>query len=259
MTRLDRRALFATGSAAALLSAAGISSAETPNRGGHLRVAVADPGLLNLLLRHAVFDALVEIAPDGTLRGELATGWTPQQGGRIWEFTLRDTARFHDGRPCGPADVAASLAAHPAVAHTNGTVFHLHQADPGFPLSLADWPVHPADDPGGVVGTGLYSVTHHRAGRQLSARRVTAHFKGDTAGWADRLDVICLPDATARAEAIAGGHVDIAVVDQPMPGVDILSSADLLLALSDAVLRPDRVGPGVLDDGRLPERWWLRG
>lgn len=263
MTRLDRRALFATGSAAALLSAAGISSAETPKRGGHLRVAVADQAMLDLLLRHAVFNALVEIAPDGTLRGELATSWRPLDNGCVWAFELRPDARFHDGRRCRAADVAASLLLHPAVEHIDtrgGVTIRLHAPDADFPLTLANCPIHPADDIDGHVGTGLYELTHHRPGRQWSARRVAPHFKDGAAGWAERLDVICLPDAQARAEAVQDGHVDVAVVEDAPDGIRTMTSADLLLAIRDGVACPDRIGQHApLDDGRLPERWWLRG
>ena len=41
MTRIDRRALFATGSVAALLAAAGVSAQAAPKRGGHLRVGLS--------------------------------------------------------------------------------------------------------------------------------------------------------------------------------------------------------------------------
>ena len=75
MTRIDRRALFASGAAAALLAATGASLADTPKAGGTLRLAVPRDDSLEQLARGAVFDTLTEIAPDGTLRGELATGW----------------------------------------------------------------------------------------------------------------------------------------------------------------------------------------
>ena len=66
MTRMDRRALFASGAAAALLAATGASLADTPKKGGTLRLAVPRDDSLEQVARGAVFDTLTEIAPDGT-------------------------------------------------------------------------------------------------------------------------------------------------------------------------------------------------
>ena len=57
MKRLDRRALFASGAAAALLAATGASLADQPRRGGTFRLAVPREGdLLASVARAAICD-----------------------------------------------------------------------------------------------------------------------------------------------------------------------------------------------------------
>lgn len=96
MTRslMDRRALFASGAAAALLAATGVSAASMPKAGGRLRMALSGAarsdtwgqgeGLFMQVARQGlIFDTLTEIAADGTLRGELATAWQGSADGRV--------------------------------------------------------------------------------------------------------------------------------------------------------------------------------
>ncbi|MBO8141524.1 MAG: ABC transporter substrate-binding protein [Firmicutes bacterium] len=57
------------------------------------------------LVRYAVRDGVgtTEVEP------ELATGWTVSDDGRVWTFTLRETARFADGTPVDAEAVAYSF------------------------------------------------------------------------------------------------------------------------------------------------------
>ena len=104
MTRarhIDRRALFASGAAAALLAASGVSAQSSPTRGGRLRAALSgaqrtdrfdsrqSQGLfMQVAMVGTVFDTLSEVAADGTLRGELATGWQGSPDARNWFLEL---------------------------------------------------------------------------------------------------------------------------------------------------------------------------
>ncbi|MDA0961817.1 MAG: peptide ABC transporter substrate-binding protein, partial [Proteobacteria bacterium] len=98
MSRLvDRRALFTTGAAAALLAASGVSLDAAPQRGGRLRLAVPRGDLFEAAARGALYDTLTDVGPDGLLRGELATDWTTDAQARDWRLTLRRDVRFHDG------------------------------------------------------------------------------------------------------------------------------------------------------------------
>jgi peptide/nickel transport system substrate-binding protein len=46
-----------------------------------------------------VFDRLIHLAPDMTVKRGLATDWSPSPDGITWTFTLRSGAQFHDGSP----------------------------------------------------------------------------------------------------------------------------------------------------------------
>ena len=86
MTRLDRRALFASGAAAALLAATGVSA--SPKRGGRLRAALSR-ALFDQATNATLYENLTEISADGTVRGELATAWASENDARVWRFNLR--------------------------------------------------------------------------------------------------------------------------------------------------------------------------
>ncbi|MCX8227384.1 MAG: peptide ABC transporter substrate-binding protein, partial [Sulfitobacter sp.] len=92
---MDRRALFATGAAAALLAATGVSAVAMPKPGGRFRMALSGAqrndswvhgnGLFMKVARQGlIYDTLTEVAADGTLRGELATDWQGSDDGRVW-------------------------------------------------------------------------------------------------------------------------------------------------------------------------------
>ena len=92
MKRMDRRALFASGAAAALLAATGVQAQVLPRSGGRLRAALsgasrddgwdlAPGGLFMLAAQHTVFEALTEVAADGSLSGVSICG-------RVSGFTM---------------------------------------------------------------------------------------------------------------------------------------------------------------------------
>jgi ABC-type transport system substrate-binding protein len=272
MTRIDRRALFASGAAAALLAATGASLADTPKSGGTLRLAVPRDDSLDQVVRGAVFDTLTEIAPDGTLRGELATGWKTDADARVWQFDLRENVQYHDGAELKVRDVLAVLDEIGQAETLGANVVRLELADPnpGLPFLLADNRYVITRDGQGVTplktanGTGCYLVERAEDGRHFLGRRVTEHYKDNQAGWLDALEVIVIPDAHVRAEALRDGYVDVAALPahEGLLGQRGLryhpSESDMALAIAGSVGLPRQVGQrGALDDGRIAERWWL--
>ena len=114
-----------------------------------------------------------------------------------------------------------------------------------------------------AVGTGRYRVERAQPGRQFLGRKVDGHYKGGRAGWADSIEIIVIPDAAVRAEALRDGYVDVAAL--PLPGglvdrgdfVFHPSAQDMALAAHRGVGVPRVIGAhGALDDGRIAERWW---
>ena len=272
MTRIDRRALFASGAAAALLAATGASLADTPKQGGALRLAVPRDDSLEQIARGAVFDTLTEIAPDGTLRGELATGWQTDAAARNWTFILRDDAMFHDGGALDVSDVIAVLAevGHAEAVAPNRLRLELARANPGLPFLLADSRFVVTRNGEGVTplsaanGTGCYRVERAEDGRNFLGRKVADHYRSGAAGWAETVEVVVIPDARVRAEALRDGYVDIAALPagedlRNLRGLRFYpSEAEMAIAVARHVGMPRQIGATrALDDGRIAERWWL--
>ncbi|OIQ33139.1 MAG: peptide ABC transporter substrate-binding protein [Alphaproteobacteria bacterium MedPE-SWcel] len=285
MSRLDRRALFSTGAAAALLAATGASLSNRPRRGGTLRFAVPRDGgdLLGQMARSAVYDQLTEVAPDGVLRGELATGWRSDDRAREWQVDLQSGVTFHDGTEMTAEDVVTSLEAHAGrgrlkweglrdirLSAEGGVTIALDQANPHLPYRLAEAGLVVA--PGGAVdvplarmsGTGLYQMERAQDERHFRARRVGQHYKDGLAGWFDALEFIVIPDAGVRAEALRDGYVDIAALprsEELLKRGGFLyhpSAEDMMLAATSQVAKPARVSTRApFDDHRIAERWWM--
>lgn len=279
MTRIDRRALFTSGAAAALLAATGTSLAAAPRAGGVLRLALPrESGLLDLVARGAVLDCLTEIAPDGLLRAELATAWESVEDARIWRFNLRRDVLFHDGTALQATDVVASLQGRFVAGGEQMAIvaldsqrieIHLSKPNPHLPYLLAG-PSYAIAPDGAVdlplarlVGSGCYRVERAQEARHFRAAKVVGHYKDGQAGWVDSLEVIVIPDASVRAEALRDGFVDVAALPQP---AELLkrggflfhpSAEDMALAARSDVGLPRVVGQqSALDDGRIAERWW---
>ena len=280
MKRMDRRALFASGAAAALLAATGVQAQVLPRSGGRLRAALsgasrddgwdlAPGGLFMLAAQHTVFEALTEVAADGSLRGALATGWQGADGGRVWGFDLRAGVRFHDGTPLRAQDVVASLADQvDGTVRAEGAgrvVVHLNHAQADLPYVLSGALIRPADAAARArgVGTGLYRVQKFDAGRQFIGVRIGDHYKNNRAGWFDTVEFVSIPAKEVRAEALRAGLVDAADVS----GADALADNRAFMHLPDAarcqqivhrdIGVPAEIGTRhALDDLRMAERWW---
>ncbi|MDC0659313.1 ABC transporter substrate-binding protein [Leisingera sp. SS27] len=279
MTRIDRRALFTSGAAAALLAAAGGSVNASPKPGGVLRLAVPREGrMLEQAARGAIYDNLTEVAPDGLLRGELATSWQSATDARTWTFNLREGVTFHDGTPLTAEDAAASLGALGVTGSdvqavtaldSHQVLLELVNPNPHLPYLLAgaDHLIAPRGELPvpleGAVGTGCYRVERAQENRHFRASKVAGHYKAGAAGWADTVEIIVIPDASVRAEALRDGYVDVAALPEPrglLKRGEFLyhpSSKDIALAARHDVGIPRKVGQRApLDDGRIAERWW---
>ncbi len=278
MTRIDRRALFTSGAAAALLAATGLTPDAKPREGGRLRLAVPrEDGSLEIAARGAVYDSLTEIGPDGVLRPELATAWFGSSDARDWQFDLRKDVTFHDGTALTADDAAMSLAQQdiPGLVSVEATGeltlrIALDIGNPDLPFLLADSGLIIA--PGGsvdgplskAVGTGVYHVTRAQEGRNFLAQKISDHYKAGHAGWVDTFEIVVIPDAKVRAEALRDGFVDVAELPHSkglLGRGEFLfhpSAQDMALAARSGIGMPRLVSArGALDDGRIAERWWI--
>ena len=279
---LDRRALFTTGAAAALLAATGASAGEPPRRGGRLRLALSgatredtwvhgDGLFIQVARQGMIFDTLTEVAGNGILKGELATGWQASEGARQWRFDLRPDVRFHDGSPLTARDVVASLQSLlPQTEISAQGALHvqitLPLANPGLPLLLSEprYVIRPAHAPEAGIGTGLYRLRRFSAGRQVLAERVESHYKDGTAGWFDTVELVSIPAQEVRAQALSERLVDAADLParpryRDRGDVTLQTdSAGGISALSGDLRQPPNPGrQAPMDNLRAPERWWF--
>ncbi|SPF79399.1 ABC transporter substrate-binding protein [Pseudoprimorskyibacter insulae] len=254
MTRISRRGLLTSGAAAGVLAASGLPLSASARRGGTLRVGLSGASVhdtwdaryhrdlfMMVAGQGAVFDTLTEIAADGSLRGELATQWQASADARVWTIDLRKGVTFHNGKPFNVRDVIASFQLHldPAVASPARPIIAmiedmtalgphqmqitLHQGNADFPYLLSDY--HLLIYPEGQIeaaiargiGTGLYRVDRFEPGKLLTAQRVGSHYKGDSAGFFDRIELTAVPHGRDRARALMAARVD--VIDQVDPAL----------------------------------------
>ncbi|MFK7764216.1 MAG: ABC transporter substrate-binding protein [Roseobacter sp.] len=296
MTRrahIDRRALFASGAAAALLAATGVCAQNVPLRGGRMRAALSgaqrsdrfdsrqEHGLfMDVAMVGTVFDTLTEIAADGTLRGELATSWQGTEDARTWFFDLRSDVTFHDGAPFTAIDAAASLALHKSTVLTDVEDIKalsdgrlrvvLTERDADFPYRLSDprLVIYPAGNLAAAIsqgiGTGLYRVHKFDPGRQLIAKRVDFHYKDGLGGWFDEIELVALSADAVRAEALRDHYVDVADLTHTAdlgdaPGIITLPQEHFMTtAVDQRIAVPFQIGTRwPLDNLRAAERWWM--
>lgn len=255
MTRIDRRALFASGAAAALLSATGASA--LPQRGGRLRAALS-PALFNQAVAATVFDNLTEIAADGTLRGELATEWSSDVEARVWQFGLRDGVLFHNGSPFN-ASAVSGLSWDIGVLDPLTIQITLDTPNANLPYLLAQ----PGFELRGAAGTGLYETRKLDDGRHFIGTRVKNHWK-QNAGWFDSVEFVQFSSEKIRGEALRDGLVDVADVvalDEYADARDfqkLPTGHSATHIASRTVTVPVTVGKTwPLDNLRMAERWWM--
>lgn len=290
---MDRRSLFASGAAAALLAATGISASAAAARGGRLRAALSGAtrqdrfdgrlkqGLfMQVAMVGCVFDTLTEVAADGTLRGELATEWRGDAQARTWTFRLRGDAVFHNGKAFSASDAMASLELHrddglADIEHLDVLAADrlrvtLKTGDPDFPYRLTDprFVMYPDDDVDAAiregVGTGLYRVRDFQPGHHLRATRVASHYKDGQFGWFDDVELVALSSDAVRAEALRDHYVDLAdlthTADLPdLEGLKKLPQEGFMTAVVDKCIAvPAQVGARwPVDNLRAAERWWM--
>ncbi|NNE52252.1 MAG: peptide ABC transporter substrate-binding protein [Sulfitobacter sp.] len=278
---IDRRALFSSAAAAALLAATGVGAAGAPQKGGRLRMALSGAtrsdswtdgdGLFMQVARQGmVFETLTEVAADGTLQAELALSWTADRDVRVWTFDLRPGVTFHDGSLFTAEDVVASLS-----TRLEGEVEAMGAAQvritlaapmPSLPLILAqpDFVIRPAHALDAGIGTGLYAVKSFTPGQRLLTQRIARHYKDGRAGWFDEVELTSIPAEEVRGQALRETLVDAAD----------LTDAALLKDLPEVIAQPDRHHPAyallsqvvqpaqvshlrLLDNLRGPQRWWF--
>ncbi len=215
--------------------------AATPNKGGTLILGRGfgsttdslDSGTYeNSFMTSTGFmygNALTEVAPDGSLVGDLASDWEASADAMTWRFNLRQGVEFHNGKTLTPDDVIASLDYHgnensksaakgllssvqSMTADGNSVVFQLSEGNADFPYIMSDYHllILPSSDgtidPNSGIGTGPYVLENFEPGVRVTATRNPNYYKSDRAHF-DSVEMLSIIDVTARQNALMNGSV----------------------------------------------------
>ncbi len=241
----DRRTLLKGGAALGALGLAGMPAvAQTPKKGGKVRVALAEGStqdslnpwtytdIYMLSVAFATHSTLTEIDPSGELVGDAAKGWEGSNGAQTWTFELRPEVTFSDGRKLTADDVIASIQYHAGEDSGSGVrttadtiagfrkdgdhtvIFDLVGPNADFPYLLADYHfiIMPAEDGKAnwedYIGSGGYTMENHEAGVRTALKRRDDYWKEDRAHF-DEIEILYVGDVTARQNGLQTGEVDI--------------------------------------------------
>lgn len=189
-----------------------------------------------------VYEPLIYLGSDYTLKPGLATSWTLQPDGKTWRFALRKGVTFHDGTPFMADDVVWTWGQRQFDGRTLSTVTNTlypsgqpfnpdavkkiddYTVDftPATPnLRLPEQIVHPE---GAIVKRGTHNDTAPYAGtgpfKYVSyVEKQTAVFERNDNYWGEkpkvkRIEIQFIPDPVARLQALKSGQVDF-VYDLP--------------------------------------------
>ena len=114
-----RLATFILFVVATIAAAPVLADAQTPKRGGTLRVSYGNeianldfhtaPGYEMMWVAMNVGCSLTNIEPDGKFVGDAAESWTTSSDGLLYTFKLRKNVLFHDGTPMDAAAVKFNI------------------------------------------------------------------------------------------------------------------------------------------------------
>ncbi|MFW2586922.1 ABC transporter substrate-binding protein [Sagittula sp. SSi028] len=247
-TRRGFMAGAAAGGVALGLGLGGRAQAATPKKGGTLRVGYTqgstsdsmDPATyandFMFAISYGVFSTLVEVAPDGSAKGDLAESYEATPDARVWTFRLRDDATFSDGKTIKAADVISSIRHHMGPDSKSGVkplleqikdiradgekvvIFELEDGNADFPYVFNDYhltirqDVDGKIDPESRIGTGGYVIDDFEPGVRVELTRRDDYWKEGRAHF-DKVVLLKVGDPAARMNALMTGEVDL--IDRP--------------------------------------------
>lgn len=213
--------------------------AQTPRKGGHLKIGIDGAGSQDSLdpasytatymqtVGYQYGNCLVELDARNQLVPELAESWEPSDDARQWVFKLRRGVTFHNGKEMTAEDVVASLNHHRTESSKSGAKVYLavfsdikatdkHEVTLTLPAGNADVPyilsdyhllIMPAGAaPDSAIGTGAFIKEAFEPGVRFLARRNPNYWK-EGRGHAESVEQLAINDQTARTNALQTGTV----------------------------------------------------
>lgn len=216
------------------------SAAATPRKGGHFVLGLKggestdtlDPainlGSASSYALYAFGDYLVAQEPDGSIVPSLAESWEALEGGKIWNFKIRQGVEFHNGKTLTADDVLKTMLRHSdensksgalgimkgiESMKVDGETFSMTLTTPNsdLPYLMSDYhlviqPDGGMENPGEGVGTGPYRLTGQEPGVRYTFEKFQNHWN-DQVGHFDTHEIIIINDDTARVAALQSGQV----------------------------------------------------
>lgn len=259
--------------------------AQTPRRGGRIRVAAATAAATDTLdpakqsnqndyVRcNMVYNSL--FALDGTLtpRPALAESYHTADA-KTWVLTLRKGVTFHDGKALSPADVVYSVMRHkdPATASKakvladqiesvkatgpNEVTVVLTAPNADLPVILGTFHFHIVKDGttdfSAGIGTGPYKIKEFKPGVRTLVVRNDAYWKSGKP-YLDEIEFVGIADESARVNALLSGGMDLVATVNPRAVARVKSTPGYAIfatqsgQYSDLIMRKD-TGPGANPD-----------
>jgi len=208
-----------------------------------------DTSPISLNVFQNVYDALTEIAADGSVQPKLATEWTSNADSTEWTFSIREGVTFHDGTPLTAEDVVWTYEkimadeGSPVRAYLSrvDTVEATGEYEVTFTLSapFAPWPrqltlvsILPSDtyqergaeafntDP---VGSGPFRIVSWAKDEAVTMEAFDDYWGGRPA--IDRVIWRPVPSDSARAAGLLSGELDVVPLLPPAL-VERIAAAD---------------------------------
>ncbi|GAA4636719.1 ABC transporter substrate-binding protein [Actinoallomurus vinaceus] len=209
------------------------------------------------LAAKAIYSRLVRPRADGTLEGDLATAWKPDTTASTWTFTLRQGAKFSDGKDVTADAVVASFKRLLEIKGTNAAnftgdtmtaaspnevVLKTAKPDAAVPYKLAVFYVLPASVTGAdtaffqhPVGSGPFKVEKFDSAGTLTLVPNAGYYGG--APKAKRVTVRKMPELAARLTALRTGEADLVwgIPDDQLPQLESDTNLKIQTVPSTAV------------------------
>jgi len=220
--------------------------AATPKNGGRLRIGITGGATSDVLDPGKILDAyminvsmgqvrpnMTKINPDGSVEGDLSSGWQASNGAKTWKFDVRQGVEFHNGKTLDSTDIVDSIRHHMGPDSKSGgsgvvsgiasikedgkygVVVELNEGNGDLPILLSDYHLNicPSKGDGSIdwesgIGAGPYTLEEHEPGVRTLTKKFANYWNSGNDSYFDEVETLGINDPTARLAALSTGAVD---------------------------------------------------
>lgn len=220
--------------------------AATPKSGGRLRMGITGGATSDVLDPGQILDAyminvsmgqvrpnMTKINPDGSVEGDLSSGWQASNGAKTWKFDVRQGVEFHNGKTLDSTDIVDSIRHHMGPESKSGgsgvvsgiasikedgkygVVVELNEGNGDLPILLSDYHLNicPSKGDGSIdwesgIGAGPYTLEEHEPGVRTLTKKFANYWNSGNDSHFDEVETLGINDPTARLAALSTGAVD---------------------------------------------------